>query len=111
MLLEGRKAVPNDQTICWTLQQSTIELVKAEAKRHQELFLLPWLPGFGEPESLPLEPSVNAQERGLYRLESPLTCNTSAKIWPANTPGVLPCHLASALTSSIVDCCKVHQIV
>jgi len=67
----------------------------------------------GEPERFPLEPSVNAQERGLYRLES-LTCNTSAKIWPANTPGVLPCRLAclaSALTSSIVDCCKVQQIV
>jgi hypothetical protein len=30
----GRKPVPNGQTICWTLQQSTIELVKAEAKRH-----------------------------------------------------------------------------
>ena len=30
----GRKPGPNSQTICWTLQQSTIELVKAEAKRH-----------------------------------------------------------------------------
>jgi len=30
----GRKPVPNGRTICWTLQQSTIELVKAEAKRH-----------------------------------------------------------------------------
>jgi hypothetical protein len=30
---EARKPVPNGQTICWTLQQSTIELVKAEAKR------------------------------------------------------------------------------
>jgi hypothetical protein len=30
----GRKAVPNGRTICWTLQQSTIELVKAKAKRH-----------------------------------------------------------------------------
>jgi hypothetical protein len=30
----GRKPVPNSQTICWTFQQSTIELVKAEAKRH-----------------------------------------------------------------------------
>jgi len=29
----GRKPVPNGRTICWTLQQSTIELVKAEAKR------------------------------------------------------------------------------
>ena len=32
----GRKPVPNSQTICWTLQQSTIELVKAEAKRHRK---------------------------------------------------------------------------
>jgi hypothetical protein len=30
----GRKPVPNSQTIWWTLQQSTIELVKAEAKWH-----------------------------------------------------------------------------
>ena len=34
MLVEGRKPVPNSQTIWWTLQQSTIELVKAEAKWH-----------------------------------------------------------------------------
>jgi hypothetical protein len=30
----GRKRVPNNQTIWRTLQQLTIELVKAEAKRH-----------------------------------------------------------------------------
>jgi hypothetical protein len=30
----GRKPVPNGRTICWTLQQSTIELVKAKAKGH-----------------------------------------------------------------------------
>jgi hypothetical protein len=32
----GRKPVPNGETIRWTLQQSTIEIVKAEAKRHGE---------------------------------------------------------------------------
>ncbi len=101
--------------------QYTVPIGEGEAGRHRcpasanaiqqngprNVFLLPWL-SVGEPETLPLEPSVNAQEHGLYRLESPLTCNTSGKIWPANTPGVLPCRLASALTSSIVDCCKVQ---